>query len=299
MTNTDHICCFGDVLWDLLPSGKLPGGAPMNVAIHLQNLGIETFIISRIGNDDLGQEIKSFINSKNCSTDLIQIDKTYKTGIVNVTLNAKKEASYDIVQPIAWDFIIPNAANFAAVSAAKAIVFCSLACRNDVSKEALMAFLEADIIKVFDVNFRPPHYSQSLVEELMQQADIVKMNEDEIQIIADWQGIQHLDYHEIMKFLSKKFKLKVIVLTRGENGAAALNETGYFENKGFKVSVADTVGSGDAFLAGFLKNYFDDKPIDYCLNYACAIGAVVAGHHGANPAINETDVFKMMQSGTN
>jgi fructokinase len=291
-----YICCFGEILWDLLPSGKLPGGAPMNVAIHLQNLGLNSKIISRIGNDELGREICQFIESKNCSTDLIQKDETHGTGNVTVTLNEKKEANYDIVQPIAWDFIGVSNENTLAAEDAKAIVFGTLAARHKTSRHTLLSFLALPITKIYDVNFRAPFAEKSLVEELLSLADIVKMNEDELAIIAEWNELQAADDDVKMLLLKEIYGLQILIVTRGENGAAVITNDVYHQSKGYQVKVADTIGSGDAFLAGFLKNHFAGKSIDYSLKYACALGAVVASHHGANPEISETEVLAFLNS---
>ncbi|MDI9864088.1 carbohydrate kinase [Flectobacillus sp. DC10W] len=298
-----YICCFGEVLWDMLPSGKLPGGAPMNVATHLQNLGIPAKMISRVGKDDLGAEIKAFLESKNCTTEWIQDDEHLNTGWVKVQLSEKNEATYTIVHPVAWDFIQTNEATQQLVNQASALVFGTLASRDQASYLTLLSILknlpkDGQILKVFDINLRPPHYSQSLIEEFLQYADIVKLNEDELKIVSEWYEIKGSEENQLRE-ISHKFNLKTLIVTKGGDGAILLRleadgEKHFYQQQVYKVVVADTIGSGDSFLAGFLKNILDGKSSEYALNFACAIGAVVASHSGANPAITEADIKKVM-----
>lgn len=298
-----YICCFGEVLWDMLPSGKLPGGAPMNVATHLQNLGIPAKMISRVGKDELGAEIKVFLESKNCTTEWIQEDETLNTGWVKVQLSEKNEATYTIVHPVAWDFIETNNTVQQLVNQASALVFGTLASRDDTSYQTLLSILknlpqETQVLKVFDINLRPPHYSQSLIEEFLQYADIVKLNEDELKIVAKWYDIAG-DEEKQLREISQKFNIKTLIVTKGGDGAILLRlendgKKHFYQQAGYKVVVADTIGSGDSFLAGFLKNILNGKSSEYALNFACAIGAVVASHSGANPAISEADIEEVM-----
>lgn len=298
-----YICCFGEVLWDMLPSGKLPGGAPMNVATHLQNLGIPAKMISRVGKDELGAEIKVFLESKNCTTEWIQEDETLNTGWVKVQLSEKNEATYTIVHPVAWDFIETNNTVQQLVNQASALVFGTLASRDDTSYQTLLSILknlpqETHVLKVFDINLRPPHYSQSLIEEFLQYADIVKLNEDELKIVAKWYDIAG-DEEKQLREISQKFDIKTLIVTKGGDGAILLRlendgKKHFYQQAGYKVVVADTIGSGDSFLAGFLKNILNGKSSEYALNFACAIGAVVASHSGANPAISEADIEEVM-----
>jgi fructokinase len=297
MKDHTYICSFGEVLWDDFPSGRLPGGAPMNVAIGLQNLGIPTAMISRVGQDELGRDIKAFMQSQNCSTDWVQTDPQHGTGIVKVHASPTGENRYEIVQPIAWDFIECTPETIELVKQAKAIIFGTLACRDAVSRNTLLTLLKSAPLKIYDVNFRPPFYDQALVEMLLAQADIVKMNDDELNIISAWYAMENTGETAQMQYLKDKFNLKIVIVTRGANGAICLDHSGVYESKGFKVQVQDTVGSGDAFLAGFLKNLLDDKAPDHSLKYACALGALVASHKGANPVIKEAEIVGKMEEG--
>jgi fructokinase len=287
--NTPSITCFGEVLWDLLPTGKIAGGAPMNVAYHANHLGLPARMISCVGADDLGRELLAFLREKGLSTDLIQIDPTFPTGIVKVTLDAGGGPSYEIVQPVAWDFIQPEPAALEAVRASDALVFGSLACRTERTKATLLELLSMARWRVFDVNLRTPYFSKELLEELLPLADVVKMNHEELDTIAGWWGAEGGEA-EKMAFLKDRFNLAVTIVTKGGDGAVLLDDNGSYRQPGFPVQVQDTIGSGDAFLAGYLKKSLDGAPAGDCLQFACALGALVATKKGGTPEVREDEL---------
>jgi fructokinase len=291
----NYLCCFGEVLWDLLPRGKVIGGAPFNVAAHLRNLGVPAFFLSRVGPDEWGREIGQWLMKKKIPAHWIQTDPLHSTGTVKVTLDQQHQALYEIVFPVAWDFIEETDEMISLVESSCAFVFGSLACRHSVSRSTLFGLLEKAPLKVFDVNLRSPFYSKELIESLLVKADLVKMNADELAILAEWFKTGNERLEEQMTFLKKSFSLDTILVTKGGDGAVLLNNDGFFQSPGFKVRVADTVGSGDSFLAGFLKNHLAGKSIRESLTYAGALGALVAMHHGANPAIREEEIILLIQ----
>ena len=286
--NTPRVICFGEILWDLLPTGKLPGGAPMNVAFHLNQLGTPAGMISRIGTDDLGREIATFLQEKNVPTQWVQQDADHPTGIVRVEFDAKGHPQYEIVQHSAWDFIRAEFPAVEAVKNAEVFVFGSLAARSEQSKTALLTLIGQAQMRVFDVNLRTPYYSKALLEELLPNADIVKMNDDELEIIAAWYGFQG-EQKEKMRQVKKAAQLDLLVVTRGDKGAISLDDTGYCSHPGYRVQVQDTIGSGDAFLAGFLSQFLAGHTVDTCLDFACKMGAYVATKRGGTPPVNLTE----------
>lgn len=295
-SDPSYICCYGEVLWDMLPSGKQMGGAPMNVAAHLKQMGLSAVIISRVGKDALGDEIMDWLNRNQFPLQWVQTDEQHETGTVQVELTDKNRVTYEIVQPASWDFIEVSAAMIEMVKNASAIVFGTLACRCPVSRASLMKLLEQAPLKIFDVNLRSPHYSQELVECLLHQAEIVKMNDDELHLISAWYGLSEKEDPEIMDQLKSAFNIRLLLVTRGGNGALARNDTAFFESQGYKVKVADTIGSGDSFLAGFLKMFLSGSPVQEALNFACATGAVVATYDGAIPAVTEREILQLMDN---
>lgn len=276
------IICFGETLWDMLPSGHMPGGAPMNVAIHLKYNNYNPIVISRVGTDDLGDALLAFLEKKDVSTECIQVGKTHLTGVVKVNVDDKNEVSYKIVEPVAWDYIQyePEAAQL--ISQSDVFVYGSLAARSKTTRDTLLQFLPIAKLKVFDVNLRPPHYSPERIQHLLQFADIVKVNHQELELIMGWFGRSGAE-EEQMEYIRQRFGLQMVILTRGEKGAAVLADQGFFEHPGYKVEVEDTIGSGDSFLATFLSNYLQEQPLAECLRKSCLVGAYVASCKGATP----------------
>lgn len=267
----------------------------MNVGFHLKNLGLEVAMISRIGTDDLGREIKSYVSGKNCSVEWIQSDIQYPTGKVLADVSNRSEVKYEILQPVAWDFIDATPAGIDMAINASVFIYGSLACRNDVSKNSLMTLLgSTKAIKVCDVNFRPPHFTKQLIDDLMTAADVVKMNQDEFEVIKSWHQISGT-LHQAASQLRDRFGLKILIVTLGANGALLADHTGIYQSKVYRVQVKDTIGSGDSFLAGIIKNLLLEKPAGEMINYACALGALVAQHHGANPLVTEGEILELMR----
>ncbi|RNI31965.1 carbohydrate kinase [Rufibacter immobilis] len=284
-----EIVCFGEMLWDLLPTGKLPGGAPMNVAVHLTYLGERVHLISRLGQDALGQELTSFLQRKGLGLALVQTDATTPTGTVKVNVSDKHEVRYEIVAPAAWDFISYSEAAAQTVSRSHAFVYGSLAARHEVTRQTLREYLTRGNLNVLDVNLRPPFYSQELLEELFSAAHIAKMNHHELAEISAWYG-PAVDLRESMRFLRQRFNVELLIVTQGENGAMVLQGDHFYEQAGFPVPVQDTIGSGDAFLAYFLHALLQGEGVATALRKACAAGALVATHTGATPQLTEQDL---------
>jgi fructokinase len=283
------VICFGEILWDLLPTGKIAGGAPMNVAYQTINLGMQSRMISRVGADVLGQSLLAFLQEKGVATDLVQIDSNYPTGVVNVSLDEKGIPSYEIVQPAAWDHIELTETMLETVSNANALVFGSLSCRSEGSQKTLLALIEKAPMRVFDVNLRQPFYTQELLETLLPMANIVKVNDQELDILAEWYGIEGSESAQ-MDALQKKFGFDRIIVTKGEHGAACLSQNGYSSVPGVSVKVQDTIGSGDAFLSGFLSQLFAGASDQECLHFANALGALTATKAGGTPNISAEEI---------
>ena len=283
------IACFGEMLWDVLPTGRQPGGAPLNVAVHLHNFGLEAQIISRVGHDDLGTELLAFVESKGISACYVQRGETHLTGVVKANVSDHMEVTYQIVKPVAWDYIQYNDALSELVETAEVFVFGSLAARQAPSRETLYRLLQQAKLKVFDVNLRPPHYSRDVVTYLLKQADVVKLNHHELAEIMDWFGVSS-DEETALRWLAERFQLKAVCVTKGANGAILWVEQQLYRSPGIVVQVQDTIGSGDAFLAALLRGWLAGQlPADY-LAFACAAGSLVASYQGATPAISEAQV---------
>jgi fructokinase len=277
-----NITCFGEMLWDILPGKELPGGAPMNVAYHLQRLSQPVAMVSRLGKDDHGRRLLAYLQTKGLSTNFIQEDGGHETGKVYARLNARHEAEYDIRFPAAWDFVAWEPALEARLQRTDYLVFGSLAARHSVSRSTLEALLRTAAKKVLDINLRPPHYTQERVEWLLGECDILKLNEGELELIAGWQGSQ-LSPEEGVKALAARFGMEAVIVTMGGQGALLYTGGRFYRHPGYRVQVADTIGSGDAFLAGFLSTFIQGGDPERCLAFANAAGALVASREGACP----------------
>lgn len=292
--NNPKVYCFGEVLFDVYQATKLPGGAPMNVALHLLKQGKESSLISKVGEDKNGLELIEFIKDRGGSTDLIQRSSTYETGTVNVKISDKGNASYLINEPVAWDFIDFDASLEKRVTPYDFLVYGSLAVRNQHSFETLRNLLDLDVQKVFDVNLREPYYTDSKIELLIEKADILKLNEDELQILRMKYAPETSGPESFTTFLLHRFKLKGVLVTMGEHGAMANFDYRIYKTEGVKVQVKDTVGSGDSFLAAFISKYIEGVAIEQCLSYGCATGAFVAKCSGANPEYEMSDIHNLI-----
>ncbi|QNH62846.1 carbohydrate kinase family protein [Hymenobacter sediminicola] len=290
---SNKIACFGEILWDVLPTGKQPGGAPFNVAVHLHQLGQSVDLISRVGDDDLGSELLDFVASKGLRTDYVQLGKTHLTGVVKANVDDANEVTYKIVQPVAWDYIQYDAELETLVEQAEVFVFGSLAARQAGTRETLYRLLEHAKFKVFDVNMRPPHYSKEVVKYLLEKANLVKMNHHELAEIMAWFG-EETDRPTAMRWLANRFDLQAVCVTCGADGALLWTNDQLYRAPGVAVEVKDTIGSGDSFLAALLKGWLAGQEPGEMLRFACATGALVATHQGATPAFTEAAVQELL-----
>lgn len=289
-----NVVCFGEVLWDLFPAHKKIGGAPLNVALRMNALGVKTTMISRVGADEEGDGITSFVNEQGVSSDAIQVGADYKTGVVHVMINEKGNASYDIQYPSSWDKIVPTKEMDEKVSESDAFVFGSLICRDEVSRSTLYGLLDKAKYKVLDANLRAPYYTTEVLIELMAKADFIKLNDEELYEISRLLGSPYHSFEQNIKFIAEKTKARQICVTKGAFGAVLYYNDKFYYNSGYFIKVVDTVGAGDSFLASLIVRLLRGKSPQKSLNYACAVGALVAGHEGANPKISEKEIKKFM-----
>lgn len=284
--------CFGEVLWDVFPSYKKIGGAPLNVCIRLESLGANASIISSVGNDNTGDELLKRVKQTypNISTQYIQLNKKYPTSEAIVKLDANGVAKYDIKNDVAWDNIIHESNLVEAVKNTDVFLYGSLVSRNITSRETLLKLLALAKFKVFDVNLRPPYYSIQLLMDFMKHANFIKFNDEEIHEVTNALGLKNNLLEEQIRYISKNTNTQIICVTRGANGAVLFFEDNFYYNKGYSVKVLDTVGSGDSFLASIVYKIGVSNPPQKALDFACAVGALVASNEGANPKITLQEI---------
>ncbi|MBO4268970.1 MAG: carbohydrate kinase [Bacteroidaceae bacterium] len=273
---------IGEILWDMLPSGKALGGAPANFAYHAQRLGEEGWAVSAIGDDTLGTEIMDIVNEKKLHNIIAVTDKP--TGTVQVELDDKGVPSYNIMEDVAWDNI-PFTPDMEALAArADAVCFGSLVQRMG-SRDSVLKFLRAtrpETLRVFDINLRQHYYSPELVDESLRLSDILKINDEEIRIIADMFGIEGNDT-VVCRTLIDRFGIKLVILTKGADGSEVITATRSVPQKACKVKVVDTVGAGDSFTAAFVVAYLRGDSLADAQRLANETAAYVCSCKGAMP----------------
>lgn len=286
--------CFGEVLFDCFPNIKKIGGAPLNVALRLHSLGFDTDVISCVGQDKDAQNIKTFLKQEGLTTNHIQTNAQHPTGTVAVSLDHNGNASYEIVQPVAWDFIDLTPNNTALVEIADLFVFGSLVARQNPSKQTLTSLIQKSPFSVFDINLRPPHFDWATLKEFIQLSHFIKCNEEELAYL-----LEHLKHTETtlenqLRALLKSTHCEGICVTLGADGAALLWKGQFYKQAGFPTNVVDTVGAGDSFLATLLHGLLSNHNPQSSLQKACAMGALVASKSGANPTISPNELLQFI-----
>lgn len=291
------VICFGEVLWDVLPTEENIGGAPLNVALRLNSLNVNSTIISKIGNDQYGERLIEHL-SENGQNHIIQRDKKHETGVVDVQIDRAGNASYTIKFPSAWDHIeyTPNLKK--KVSKANYFVYGSLVNRNEASRKTLFKLLEVANYKVLDVNLRKPHYDMATVVNLMSYADFIKLNRDELEEVCNYlKGDTTTSVTEMLKLISEHTDTNHICVTQGACGVTLFHDGDFYHNTGFLVKVKDTVGAGDSFLAGYISQLIQGKRPNMALDFACALAGLVASKAGANSTVFQEEINDLLWRG--
>ncbi|WP_447640190.1 MULTISPECIES: carbohydrate kinase family protein [Chitinophagaceae] len=279
-----RMTCFGEILWDIFPDGRNAGGAPFNVSYHLSKMGADTAMISRIGNDELGLQLLQKLRNWQIPTQYIQTDTQYSTGTVIATIEPNNEPQYDIIAPVAWDYIEWAEMLEQRVKHSDAFVFGSLGARDETARDTLWQLLEVANYKVFDINLRPPFVDFKHIQQLMKQSDLVKLNLSEMEQLLFFMGKTFSDTGDSMAFLTDYFHLDGLILTKSGQGASYLTGDVLYTSDIVPVTISDTVGSGDSFLAGFLSGKFLGlNPEEQPLYNASMLAAFVTSQVGATP----------------
>ena len=241
----------GELLWDLLPSGKQPGGAPANFAFHARELGADALVISRVGDDPLGRELVGHIAGLGLRTDGISVDRTVPTGTVAVSLDPRGKPTFTIQEPSAWDFIETTTDILKEAARADAVCFGSLAQRHPTARVAIAAVIAAtppSALRIFDVNLRQHYWSPEFIRRSMELANVLKFNDEELPHVAGALGMTG-DESTVLREIADRFKLRAVALTKGANGSVLLAGGVVLSREVPPQAVVDTVGAGDAFTA--------------------------------------------------
>ncbi len=286
-----NIIGIGEILLDLLPTRKKLGGAPANFAFTASQLGDCGTIVSRVGDDKNGAVILGKLKSYGLEINEIQIDRKNLTGTVKVNLK-NGQPEYEILEPVAWDFLEMNDNLRDLAKKCDAVCFGSLAQRNTVSRRTIREFLRLignNTLRIFDTNLRQNYYSPEVLSESLALANVIKLNDEELPKICEIFAVGGANETEQTKKLLEKFDLNLVCLTRGAEGSLLVTENGISENHGIKVKIADTIGAGDAFTAALTHGFLRGWSLNEINEKASRVGAFVASQTGAMPSFKEMD----------
>ncbi|MDO3389448.1 MULTISPECIES: carbohydrate kinase family protein [Bacteroides] len=291
MNSQPIVVGMGEALWDVLPEGKKLGGAPANFAYHVSQFGLESRVVSAVGQDKLGAEILENFRQKQ----LYGLIETvpYPTGTVQVELDAEGVPCYDIKEGVAWDNIPYTQALEGLASQTRAVCFGSLAQRSIVSRQTIHRFLDAmpddaDTLRIFDINLRQGFYTKEILCDSFRRCNILKINDEELVTVSRMFGYPGIDLQDKCWILLAKYNLKMLILTCGVNGSYVFTpgHVSFVETP--KVQVADTVGAGDSFTAAFVAATLKGLPVAEAHRLAVDTSAYVCTQQGAMPVLPES-----------
>lgn len=275
---------IGELLWDRFPEFKLPGGAPANMAYHATIWGDHGVVASRVGMDDLGREIETYLWKKKVDTNFIQKDAQHATGTVEVQMN-ENEPMYEITEDVAWDYLELNDDWTELARASDAIVFGTLAQRYDRNRKTIQSFLNKSgprCLKVLDLNLRAFFYSKLLLEQCFSKSDVVKLNRDELDTVRKLFNQPHT-----ADWLINEFNVSYVCVTLGAEGSEIYSATEHFRRASEPVDTSDgdVVGAGDAFTAALVHHLLRGRSLEETLKAANHYAARVATMRGGMPEI--------------
>jgi len=282
---------FGLILFDIIEGKKYVGGPAINIALHMAYHGYLPTLVSCVGNDDLGSTAIRLLEDNHVSVNYVNTDFEHETGWVKVFLDNKGNPSFEIIKPVAYDFISLTDAQISALSKESfdIIYFGTVVQRNYTSKKTLKRLIrEVPSREIFfDINLRPGHYSKEVVDFSLSHTDILKLNEEELLQVADLFDVESTNEAYLIEWMFRKYPSRIILLTRGENGVSVFTPGAREDIAGLKVKVKDTVGSGDAFSAGFIMEYLNSSDVILAAHKGNELGAFVATKSGAVPELDE------------
>lgn len=282
----DIVVGLGEALWDMLPEGKKIGGAPANFAYHVSQFGLDSRVVSAVGNDDLGRELLENFAARGLKTQVETVD--YPTGIVQVEIDQAGVPQYDIKENVAWDNIPVTPALDELADNTCAVCFGSLAQRNVVSRNTIAHFLDRldnrqDCLKVFDINLRQGFYTKEIIQDSMRRCNILKINDEELVTVSRLFGYPGIDLQDKCWIMLGKYNLRMLILTCGVNGSYVFTPGNVSFQSTPKVEVADTVGAGDSFTAAFIASILKGRSVEEAHSLAVRTSAYVCTQQGAMP----------------
>ncbi len=291
------IAAFGELLWDILPNGKVLGGAPANFIYRINSFGDHGTLLSKVGNDKAGKEAREALRNLGVSDENIQTDYEFPTGSVKIKFDTNGNPDFNIIPDVAYDHIEINAEMIEAFSEADCICFGTLVQRYGISKNTLRELIHEspDVVKFLDINLRKKCYTATSIEESLRMTNILKTNDEELLITKDLLNLEQENLKDLAQEVIEKYNLDILLCTLGLNGAFCLTKDDvFYYDLGYQISLGDTVGSGDAFSAGFVHYHMNGYPLNEALCFGNAAGALVATTTGATAPISKQEILDFM-----
>lgn len=278
---------IGEVLWDILPSGPQLGGAPANFACHAGQLGAQVQVISRVGNDPYGRQVLQRFQQMGIPADLLQVDDHLPTGTATVRLDSHGSPHFTITEPVAWDAIASTDEALGALQNAHAVCFGTLAQRHPTCARVIQQLVAAapfSALRVLDINLRQGFYTQAVIEQSLALANVVKLNDNELEVLAPMLGLTGSPHQQI-EHLLQRFDLQLVALTRGEKGSRLHQPGRWSDSPGRRLEIVDTVGAGDAFTAGLVMGLLHRQGLETIHRVAVETASYVCSRSGATPVL--------------
>jgi fructokinase len=288
---------LGEVLWDLLPSGKVLGGAPANFAYMATVFGNRGIVASRLGNDDLGHKAHQAMNNVGLDTTYVQVDAKHETGVAGVLLDSEGQPNFTIKRQVAWDFLQWTPAWEELSSRVDVVCYGSLAQRSPTSAATIERFLQntpSNALHICDANLRESFYNVDTLRRSFQFADILKLNEQELFQVSSSFELGGGNEIELSKKLLREFDLDLICVTKGAHGSLLVSEHEVIAHHGISAKVADAIGAGDAFTACVAHYYIQGCSLEEICELANRFAAWVATQVGATPPVSEAQLAQIM-----
>lgn len=295
------VVAFGEALWDLLPTGAVLGGAPLNFAYRVNTMGERGVIVSRVGTDELGDRALAAVESLGLDTHWITRDPEHPTGTVEVTLDERRNPDYYIVEDVAYDYVPPGERLLELASKSDCICFGTLAQRVQRSRRTVQAMLEqfTGAYRLLDINLRKKCWTPASVRSSLQRADILKLNAEEVSDVAAAVGISAATVPEFAAAVVAQAGLRYCVVTLGEKGAVAQSAQGErVVEPAYRVEMTDPLGAGDAFTAGFVVSLLRGAGLSEAVRLGNAMGAKVATQQGATVPFTMEDIDEFRRQHT-
>jgi fructokinase len=282
-----RVVSIGELLWDIFPGGAEIGGAPGNFAYQVNALGAEGTIVSVVGDDERGKEILSRFRAMGLNTQYVSLDAKHPTGIVSVAVDNEGKPTYTIHENVAWDFI-PRTQELADLAKnIDALCFGSLCQRSEVSRNTIQWLIKntpAGTLRIFDINLRQSFYSRETIDFSLRAADVLKLNEEELKILAEFLSFRG-DETTMIKKIARQYDIRLIAYTRGHKGSILISGKEISDHPGYPANVVDTIGAGDAFTAVLVLGMLNGKNLDAINDAANRVASFVCSRRGATPKL--------------